>query len=182
MVIREKHYTAQEFLEHVRQPNNHNRQLELEDGVIVEMAVSRPINTVVAVRLSTTLYNHVCAHKLGYVTGADGAFALSAHTVRVPDFCFVSKARYPQLPDEFTGGPDIAVELVSSREDILDKATEYLKAGTKLVWAVYPDKQTVHVLKATEPRWMVLKLEGTLSGEDVLPEFQLPLRAVFADD
>lgn len=182
MVTSEKFITAAEFFEMARAPENRGRRLELDDGVIVEIASSRPINTVVAGIVLTLLNNHVRPRKLGYVSAPDGGYKLATGRVRQPDVAFISKARYKTLPDEFEGGPDIAVEIVSPNEDVLKKAHEYLASGTKLVWAIYPDEQTVHILRATGTRWEVLGIDDQLTGEAVLPEFTVNVRELFPEE
>lgn len=117
-------------------------------------------------------------HDPGYVTGADGGFKLANDRVRQPDVAFVSKSRYPSLPDEFEGGPDLAVEIVSANEDVLKKTDEYLESGTSLIWAVYPDEQVVHVF-APQRQWTKIDINGTLSGEGVLPGFSLFVKDIF---
>ena len=179
MVITQKTYTADEFFEIARSPENEDRRLELEHGVIVEMPPSRPVNTVIAVRMARFLGNYVDENNLGYVTGADGDFKLAENQVRQPDAAFVSKERYDSLPDEFEGGPDIAVEVISPREDALGKASEYLEAGTKLVWAIYPEQKKVHVLQKDQPRWVELTIEDTLTGGDALPGFEIAVKDIF---
>lgn len=179
MVTREKLYTVQEFLAYVREDADTERRLELEHGVVIEMPPSRPINTIIGYRIGTFLNVYVMKNKLGYVTGPDGGYKLSGDTMRQPDAAFVSRTRYATPPEVFEGGPDIAIEIVSPREDVLKKAAEYLAAGTKLVWAIYPDEQVVHVLRATGQRWDELSLSDTLTGEDVLPGFSLAVREIF---
>src|SRR3954462_11143962 len=125
MVLREKLVMAEEFFEIARLPENDEKRLELDDGEIVEMAESSPINTVTAVRISTFINIVVMAHNLGYVTGADGGFKLAEKRVRQPDVGFISKGRMPKLPRRFTIAPDLAVEIVSPDEDIFKKALEY---------------------------------------------------------
>lgn len=180
MVTRARKYTAEEFLAYAELPENAERRLELVDGTIVEMPPSRMINTVIAMRLVTFLNLHIMAADLGYVTGPDGGYILRPNHIRQPDVGFVVKARYPdQLPNQPDGGPDIAVEVVSPREDVLSKAHEYFQAGTRLVWAIYPDEQLIHVLRPDEPRLRTLTLGDTLTGEDVLPGFELALDDLF---
>jgi Uma2 family endonuclease len=181
MIVSEKLYNAGEFFEFARQPENQERRLELVNGVIVEMPPSRPINTIIAIRIAHFLSEHVMTYDNGYVTGADGGYKLSENQVRQPDAAFISKDRYPTVPDEFDGAPDIAVEVVSPREDALGKASDYLKAGTSQVWAIYPDTKTVHVLQKTEPRWTELTIGDVLHGGDVLPDFELAVEAIFPE-
>lgn len=178
----EKLYTAEEFWEIAELPENENRRLELEDGVIVEMAASSPINTVTAMRIGTFMNNFVIPRDLGYVTGADGSFKLAPKRVRLPDVGFISKERLAALPKRFDLAPDLAVEVVSPDEDILKKAREYLHAGTRMVWAVYTEDRIVYVMTLGE-RDAIVSLpygEGdTLDGGDVLPGFTLPVRDIF---
>ena len=188
MVIREKLYTIEEFYEIANLPENETRRLELEDGMIVEMPSSSPLNTVIAGLIITALNNYVREHKLGYVTVPVGGFKLSENTVRQPDAAFISKKRQPTLPKHFEIAPDLAVEIVSSNEDVLKKVSEYIEAGTQLVWVVYPHEQTVHIFRgaqAPEPRWQTLSIHGTLQGENVLPGLTIPVRDIcqrFAQD
>lgn len=181
MVVGEKLYTADEFFEWVQSEAYTDRRLELVTGVIVEMPPSRPINTIVAWNIARIVGNYVVENDLGYMSGADGGYRLSADTVRQPDAAFVSKERYASIPEVFEGGPDLAIEVISPREDALGKATEYLEAGTRLVWAIYPIAQKVHILRPTEPRWTILTVEDTLTGGEVLPGFSVPVREIFPD-
>jgi Uma2 family endonuclease len=104
--------------------------------------------------------------------------------VRQPDVGFISKSRQPELPKQFEMAPDLAVEIVSPDEDVFKKANEYLRAGTRLVWAVYTDEQTVYVMQLDEDgalRSVVYGIQSVLDGGDVLPEFTLPVREIFPE-
>jgi len=183
MVLREKLYTVEEFWVIARQPENESRRLELDEGVIVEMASSKPKNTVIAGRIIYYLNGHVIPRNLGYVTVPDGGFKLASGKARQPDAAFISKTRLPGLPDEFTLAPDLAVEVVSENEDVFKKAHEYLRAGTRIVWAVYPDEQTVYVLRLDEDGGLhsqPFPIDATLDGGEVLPDFSLPVRYIFS--
>lgn len=182
MVVREKLYTVEEFWEIAQLPENEDKRLELDEGVIVEMAASSPLNTVTAMRIGTFFNNFVIPRDLGYVTGADGGFKLAAKRSRQPDVGFISKARLPKLPRRFDLAPDIAVEVISEDEDILKKAREYLLAGTKMVWAVYVEEHLVYVMTLSA-NGAIISLPftdgDTLDGGDVLPGFSLSVRDIF---
>ncbi|MEZ4670222.1 MAG: Uma2 family endonuclease [Anaerolineae bacterium] len=184
MVLREKLYTFDEFWDFARLPENENRRLELDNGVIVEMAASTPLDTVTAGRILYFLNTFVIPRDLGYVTGADGGFKLAQKRSRQPDVGFISKARQPHLPKRFDLPPDLAVEVVSEDEDILKKAHEYLTAGTKMVWAVYAEDRTVYVMTLDE-KGAIISLPFTgddvLDGGDVLPGFRLAVKDIFPE-
>ena len=62
------------------------------------------------------------------------------------------------------------------------KAEVYLKNGTKLVWIVRPSKQGVDVCRAADGGALSIEFvgqKGTLSGESVLPGFELALSELF---
>ncbi|MDZ4763280.1 MAG: Uma2 family endonuclease [Chloroflexota bacterium] len=182
IVERERLITADEFFEIIRLPENENRRLELEDGEIVDVAGSTPLDTVTAGRILTFVNVFVMQHDLGYVSGADGAFKLGERRSRLPDVGFVSKTRVPKLPKKFTVAPDLAVEVVSEDEDIHKKALEYFHAGTRLVWAVYTDEKLVFVMRMNDQggiNSVRFGVDAVLDGEDVLPNFKLPVRDIF---
>jgi Uma2 family endonuclease len=184
MVLRETLYTAEEFWEFANLPENEGRRFELDDGVIVKMAESKPINTVTAGRILYFFNAWVMPRDLGYVTGADGGYRLAANRVRLPDVAFISKQRSPELPERFQIAPDLAVEVVSPDEDVFKKAREYIAAGTRMVWAVYPDERAVHVFRpadSSELRVQTFGLDDTLDGGDVLPGFTLAVSEIFPE-
>lgn len=184
MIVREKLYTFEEFWEFAQLPENENRRLELEDGVIVEMGASSPINTVTAMRIGHFLNTFVIPRDLGYVTGADGGFKLAHKRSRQPDVGFISKARLPQLPKRFDMPPDLVVEVVSEDEDIFKKAREYLAAGTKMVWAVYTDEKTVYKMVLNDDGGLNAvpdRVGDTLDGGEMLPGFELHVKDVFPE-
>ncbi|MCB9455566.1 MAG: Uma2 family endonuclease [Anaerolineaceae bacterium] len=181
---RQKHYTAEEFWAFASLPEHEDKRLELEDGVIIDMGASSPVNTVVAMRIGYFLNAFVIPNDLGYVTGADGGFKLADNRVRQPDVGFIAKARAPQLPKHFDSAPDLAVEVVSPDEDIFKKTNEYLRAGTRQVWAVYPGEQMVYVMQLDADGRMIstpFDTDSTLTGGDILPGFTLAVREVFPD-
>jgi Uma2 family endonuclease len=183
MVLQEeKLYTAEEFFEIAALPENEDKRLELEDGVIVEMAASSPVNTVTAMRVGYHLNAFVIPRDLGYVTGADGGFKLASKRARQPDVAFISKERLPKLPKKFDIAPDLAVEVASPDEDVFKKAKEYIRSGTRIVWVVYADEKVVDVFTPSQEgefRVQEFTVNDTLDGGDVLPGFTLPVRDIF---
>ena len=62
--------------------------------------------------------------------------------------------------------------------DIHEKVDDYLRAGTRLIWLVYPDNNTVMEYRAPEQA-RVLTINENLEGGDVLPGFRYPLKQLF---
>jgi Uma2 family endonuclease len=131
------------------------------------------------------LRRFVRAHGGGVVVGAETGFVLFdvPPTVRAPDAAFVASERVPDQPVTgfFPGAPDLAVEIVSPSNtavELLAKVFDYLDAGTRLVWVIYPESRSVAVhASRSEARYLTEADE--LTGGDVLPGFRLPVAELF---
>ncbi len=181
MAIREKLFTADELL---AMPE-YDKGYELVAGVIIEMAPGGGEHMVVSSWLSHLLTAHVEAHDLGLVTASEGGYLLATDpdTVRASDIGFITRGRLPSpIPQGyFELAPDLAVEVVSPHDrasDIHDKVMDFLAAGTRLVWVVYPSSRTIVVYRPGGGS-MVLSADDTLDGGDVLPGLRLAVREVF---
>lgn len=127
-------------------------------------------------------------HGLGRLTNAETGYALKNQPpMRGPDVGFISIARAPKgLPKGLVPfAPDLAVEIITPDErarEVLDRVERYLEAGTRIVWVFYPDDRVVDVWHRGSDNSLnkrKIGIDGTLDGEDVLPNFRLPLRSVF---
>ena len=181
MVSRLRPVTANEFYEFITRPENIERNFELIAGEIVEkMASFTPSR--IAARISHKISSYLDQNDIGYVTGADGSYILSPEHEFMPDVVYISKERLPQEPErEVQGAPDLAVEVKSptdSKRGLRQKAEDYLRFGTKLVWLVFPEEKRIEVY---EPDQDVLEfgIDDTLDGGDVLPDFKLAVRDIF---
>lgn len=167
-------------------PDGH--RFELVNGKLVERNMGAESSQVAAnwIRLVGT---HVQANKLGKVFAPDcgyQCFPDEEKKVRFPDGSFIARGR---LPDERTPlghiriPPDLAVEVVSPNdgaEEVERKRREYLRAGVRLVWVVFPENRTVHVSRqAGQPA--ELNPDDELTGEDVLPGFACRVAELFED-
>uniref|UniRef100_UPI0025C02297 Uma2 family endonuclease n=1 Tax=Desulfonatronospira sp. TaxID=1962951 RepID=UPI0025C02297 len=120
--------------------------------------------------------------QLGYVFSSSTVFSLPQGGDRSPDVSWVAKARWEALSPEDREGfpplcPDFVIELRSRSDRLLPlqaKMQEYLDSGLKLGWLINPQQQQVEIYRPNCPHEMV-SLPATLSGEDVLPGFQLCL-------
>lgn len=162
-----------------------SRLCELVDGVLVEKTVGY-FESCLAVRLILWIGAFVEQHKLGVVAGEAGMLRLAPGLVRIPDVSFVSwdqlpGRRVPRVPIADLA-PDLAVEVTSpgnTTREMERKLQEYLAAGVRLVWYVYPEPKEVRVHTAEQHD--VLTIDQELTGGDVLPGFALPLRQLFEE-
>jgi Uma2 family endonuclease len=170
--------TAEEFL----QLGSKMACAELIAGRVIELSPAGAEHSSLGGRVFARLLAHADDTDAGMCTTADGGYVLSRDpdVVRAPDAAFVARDRLPdgRAPRMFfEGAPDIAVEVMSPSEaagEIEAKTQQYLRAGTRLVWIIYPDEKLARVWRA-DGTTTLIEEDGSLVGEDVLPGFELPL-------
>jgi Uma2 family endonuclease len=144
---------------------------ELIDGVLVEMP---PVGGLL----------YPVAHLLGRLYPELGCILRrNPDRVRAPDLAFIRMERTPDEPPGFWEiAPDLVVEVVSpndTRAEIQLKVREWIEAGVRLVWVIYPDARTVEVIRSLLDR-EELTADDTVDGGDVLPGFSCRVAELFA--
>lgn len=158
---------------------------ELIDGTLVEKAMGYR-EGLLAAFLIEIIGPFVRARSLGMVAGADAGLRLMKRLIRVPDVSFISWDQVPsrRVPDEAFPNlyPDLAIEVFSkgnTRKEMSRKRRDYFRAGTRLVWILYPKTETIEVY--TSPtEFTTLTIGDTLDGGAVLPGFSIPVSSIFA--
>lgn len=139
--------------------------------------------------LVVALSNHGMKHKLGKAYQEMLIkLPLPRDRNRRPDVIFVPFSRWARgraLPSTNTWDvlPELCVEVISPSDiidDLMDRLGEYFEAGVRAVWVVYPRHQQVY-LYDTPTSVRVLTRADTLTGEPVLPGFQLALAELFPE-
>ena len=163
-----------------------DRLFELIDGVLVEKTMSS-FESYLAIQIAVLLSSYVRPRKLGVVLGADGMLKIMPEMVRIPDACFIAKAKLPgnfspQIPISSLA-PDLAVEVLSAgntKREMDEKLDDYFKVGVREVWYVEPRLKKVWVYEA---RTTVRELAETdaLESRVALPGFSMSLKELFAD-
>ncbi|HEX6812098.1 MAG TPA: Uma2 family endonuclease [Planctomycetota bacterium] len=163
---------------------------ELVRGELRRMSAAGHWHGGVVGRLAAFLGGHVYERRLGLTYGAETGFVLARKpdTVLAPDVAFVRRALVPRpcspeigSPGFFPGAPDFAVEVVSPTDTLAavhEKALCWLEHGTRLVWVVEPKAHRVTVYRGKEDV-SVFGVHDTVSGDDVLPDFSVAVRALF---
>jgi Uma2 family endonuclease len=160
---------------------------ELVEGELKERNVSA-LSNLIALEISGILRNYCREHGLGWLFAADHGyrcFPWKPRQIRRADVGFIRKERYPwdQLSEDgyTTIPPDLAVEVVSPNDgasELAEKIQEYLRAGVRLVWVIYPETRSAMVIRADKSAsW--LEVGDELSGEDVIPGFRCPVGGLF---
>ena len=140
----------------------------------------------VAMAIALAIGHYLRSHALGRLLAAETGFVLSTSpdTVRAPDVAFV---RHERIPDPVPRGfarfaPDLVVEVLSPDDrpgEVLEKVADWLKAGTRLVWVIDPERRTGRVFRS-EGTESLLSESDALDGEDVLPGFSCRLSEILS--
>ncbi len=163
------------------------QRMELVKGKVYEMAPAGGRHGYVAVNVTAPLAVHVRTNDLGYVFTAETGFIIRREpdTVRAPDVAFVSRSRMrvDEIPDSFVSlAPDLVVEVVSpgdTRREVREKVEDWLRAGVRLVWIIYPGTRTAMVYRSLDDVTNLTE-DDFLDGGDVVPGFSYRIRDFFA--
>lgn len=188
MVIRQHIYSVDDVWEIAHQPENEVNHYDLIEGELFEMPPPGGVHGRLASKISRYLGIFADEHNLGEVTVETGYHPPdNRKTLLSPDVAFLSKAKVPDpFPDKYIPVmPDLAVEIVSPSDalkQVRRKASIYLQNGTRLVWIVLPSEQGVDVCRSVDGAQLNIEFvgqDGVLSGEDILPNFELHVSALF---
>lgn len=161
---------------------------ELVRGKLIRYMPAGNLHGIIALKIGRIIGNFVDEHNLGVVVAAETGFRISKNpdTVRAPDSAFIGNeklAKHGISEKFFPDAPDLAVEVVSpgdKKKDIEEKVQDYLSAGVKLIWTIYPQKQIVVVHRQSKVVSILFE-NDELEGEDVLPNFRYSLEKLFAN-
>jgi len=188
MELRERLYDIDDLWRLVCDSDD-DKHYELIEGEIVEMAPPGWEHGTLAGEIYHYFRLFDPERKLGNPTVDSGFYpAADRSTLLSPDAAFTSIERAPvrEFKKWVPLMPDIAVEVQSPSNTLAElrrKAAIYLEHGTQLVWIVIPDRKGVEVCRLDDNGGIEREFigeDGSLSGEDVLPGFELPLAQLFA--
>ncbi|MFS8897195.1 Uma2 family endonuclease, partial [Synechococcus sp. R3-13] len=114
-------------------------------------------------------------------------FSLPSGSDRSPDLAWIPIEKWEALDPETRQGflplcPDFVVEILSPTDSWIQtqaKMQEYMDNGCRLGWLLDPKAKRVMIYRQGQAPQLVEDPE-TLSGEDVLPGFTLPIRKIWS--
>ncbi len=122
-------------------------------------------------------------NKLGTVLSPSGGFIMPSGAMRSPDVSFVKIDRWKAVPllkrKKFLPiCPDFVVELRSESDHLKklkDKMMEWMANGCLLAWLIDPLEEKAYIYRPNKEIEEIGSFNEKLSGEDVLPGFELDL-------
>ncbi len=128
--------------------------------------------------------------KLGRVFSASTMFKLPDGSKRMPDAAWISLEKHQQLTAKERKSfvrivPDFVIEVRSptDRLKVLQgkMRSTWIANGVQLAWLIDPEKRQAWIFRADGSETHITDFQQVLSGESVLPGFELDLR-VFPTD
>ena len=182
MTVEKQITTIEAFERFIAQSEHRDRSFELINGEIVEKMPTEE-HGIIAARIVAEFIIFLKDHPMGRAA-VEARYRLpdDSRNDLIPDVSYISNERalavtkkgaVPQMPD-------LAVEVKSpddSNNELRAKAIYYLKAGSRMVWLVFPAKQQVEVY--TEDAVRTLSANDLLDAGDLLPGFKLALKDIF---
>ena len=159
---------------------------ELIRGVFCPTMATGVKHGEIVVNLVGYLREVVRPNRLGRMMASDSGVKIESNpdTVREPDIAYFSRERLPldaDVPGYAEIAPDLVVEVVSpsdSVREIAGKANMWINAGVQLVWVLWPETQMIEIYRPGQPV-VTLAESDTLTAEDVLPQFSVPVSDIF---
>ncbi|MYE22707.1 MAG: Uma2 family endonuclease [Gammaproteobacteria bacterium] len=180
-----KQFSDDEFLEFCQL----NRDLRIERTAEGRLSIIPPTGFDTGrrnVEMTRQLANWAIDDGRGVAGESSTGFRLPNGAVRAPDVSWIRADRLAAvLPDAAEGFlplcPDFVLELRSPTDRLATvqaKMVEYMENGAQLGWLIDPSDRTVHIYRPGKPVER-LRAPASVSGEDVLPGFELLLGEVW---
>ena len=165
------------------------RHYEVSHGELVEVEPVGNMESALATRIACRLVRHLGDLDTWEVMGSDARFRLARDPdlIRGCDVSYVPRGRVPGgRPGSGVGDyvPALAVEIVSPSNraaEIVGKVSEWFTAGVDLLWVIYPVQRRAYVYDDAET-CRILKPGDLLEAPALLPGFEIPVVALFADE
>lgn len=185
MSVQQHLVTAEAFAE---MPDPPDKRIDLVEGQVVEKPLLGAKGATAHAKLLSALAAFVEQHNCGIViAGAGHVLRRDPDTVRHVGISFIAREHVPAgEPAEWfwEGAPTLAVEAVSfygTANDLHLRVRDYLRAGTQLVWVLWPDTRSVSIHRP-DGTSSEISVHAQLDGGDILPGFIVTVGDLFATD
>ena len=128
------------------------------------------------------LWNRIS--KTGEVFESSTGFALPDEAVFSPDASWISNEKINFLTEEQKKKfapvcPDFVIELKSASDKLMtlkSKMVKWIENGAQLAWLIDPESKKVFIYREDSSVTIIQGFDNKLSGENVLPGFELDLQ------
>jgi Uma2 family endonuclease len=159
---------------------------ELSEGDLMVTPSANLFHNELRDEFNAWLRAFVMSHNLGLVT-SEADMKLAHDVVRRPDVAFISAERLRGIDRHKVPvplSPDLVIEIVFENDradDLILKVSQYLDAGTRAVWLIYPNTRLAYryVPSKLEPEVGSADAGHTFEELEMLPGLSLQLADIF---
>lgn len=135
-------------------------------------------------RLNAFLSFWTMESRTGIEFDSSTAFQLADGSTCSPDVAWIQLDRWNALTERQQEQfpplcPDFVIELLSATDTLKTVRAKmldvWIQNGCRLAWLIDPKSQTTHIFRANGEIQIITGFDKTLSGEDVLTGFTMPL-------
>jgi Uma2 family endonuclease len=164
-----------------------NKELRIErdeNGQLIIMSPAGSFSSNLNFNLNALFGQWVYANsELGYGFDSSGGFVLPDKSMRSPDVAWVKKSRWEGLTlreqKKFAPiCPDFVIELRSESDSLTElkiKMEKWMRNGCQIAWLIDPTEKNAYIYKSGLSPQEIVGFDKKLSGEKLLPGFELDL-------
>ena len=159
----------------------YDSRYELIRGELKEMAPAGAQHGKSANNIATFLSHFVLINRLGTCFAAETGFVIrkNSDSLLAPDWAFIKTERLSDEPSSKFSQivPDAVLEVRSPSDrlrDVQAKLEHWVEAGVRIAWEYDPETKTMTTYRP-ETESVEIGLNGIVSGEDVIPGFEMGL-------
>ena len=163
-----------------------NRDLRIERDENGQIFIMAPVN-LEGGNQNGKIFGHLFAwntiKQLGECFDSSTGYTLPDNSVRSPDASWMPIAKWIAIPKKERQKhtnvcPDFIIELKSKSDSLRylkNKMLKWIENGCELAWLIIPEKEEAHIYRADGSIEIVKGFNKKLSGENILPGFELDL-------
>jgi Uma2 family endonuclease len=158
--------------------------LEYIKGRVIQKVSPKTTHSVLQSMLCTRFMEYARPRKLG-MPYIELRCTFSGRSL-VPDLSFFERGRIPKdssgkKVDDIFLAPDLMIEIISPGQTIKAlsaRSSWCVRHGVRLCWVIQPTRSRVYVFRPEQPG-TILEVGDSLSADDVVPGFALPVAELF---
>ncbi len=166
------------FEDYEKLPEREGAIYELDEGELLVEPSPALRHNLIRQRIAMRLMELLESNQMGVVV-EEMDFRLGPDTVRNPDVAFITSGHLKNIDldrSPVEGAPALAIEVISPNnraEDMVKKIHQYLGAGSRSVWVIYPSLRLAEVYSAAGVQ--TVREPEMLKEPALLPGFSLSL-------
>lgn len=182
-ILEEERKRRQQFYDTITE----EQKAEFINGEIIMHSPAKLKHLQIGQRLFILVSEYVTTRKLGWVGYEKMMISLTRNDYE-PDLCFFCKEKADQFTlDQWQfPAPDFIVEILSQsteKRDRDDKFIDYATHGVAEYWIIDPTEEFVEQYQLEGSTYKLLrKLDAGILKSIAIPEFEIPVRALFDED